>query len=85
MENQIVIGVIVGISVAVAAQVISTFSAKRKNITTNTISNVEMKTDIKYIREKVDDMKTIPSKIAVLEEAIKEIKREIEAIKRGNC
>lgn len=85
MYEQIIIGIIIGVTVLVAGQVVATFKAKRKDITTNTLNSVEMKTDIKYIIKTIDEIKPIPARVAILEEVIKQILIEIDKIKRGDC
>ena len=85
MENEIIVGIILTITGLVAGQFVATAKAKRKDITTNTLNSVEMKTDIKYIIKTIDEIKPIPARVTVLEEVTKQILIEIEAIKRGNC
>jgi hypothetical protein len=85
MYDEIIIGIILTITGLVAGQFMATAKAKRKDITTNTLNSIEMKTDIKYIIKTIDEIKPIPARVTVLEEITKQILIEIENIKRGNC
>ena len=85
MYDEIIIGIILTTTGLVAGQFVATAKAKRKDITTNTLNSVEMKTDIKYIIKAIDEIKPIPARVAILEEVIKQILIEIDKIKRGDC
>jgi hypothetical protein len=85
MYEEVIIGVSLCCASGIVGYTASTIKAKRKEITTNTLNSVEMKTDIKYIIKTIDEIKPIPARVTVLEEITKQILIEIDKIKRGGC